>query len=136
MARTKDAGERLPATMRTRSHRPSPEAGAVPRKDADRLPAKARVSLSPGEMLRELRELHGMTQNELAKASGIDQPVISAMEHGRVALGVERAKKLAGVLKVHPAVLVFSDWEEASGEARGRPVARAPVARRGRAKAA
>jgi transcriptional regulator with XRE-family HTH domain len=99
------------------------------------------VSLTPGEMLRELRELHGMTHNEPAKASGIDQPVISATEHGRVALGIERAKKLARALEVHPAVLAFPDWDAAPGESSDRPTARRSTARRstarrGRAKAA
>ena len=36
---------------------------------------------------------------------------ISAIENGRVNLGVERAKVLARALQCHPAVLVFPGWE-------------------------
>jgi transcriptional regulator with XRE-family HTH domain len=73
-------------------------------------PAKRRGHLTPGRALKIVRELQEMTQNELASKSGVDQSVISALEHGRVQLGVERAKKLARALRVHPAVLVFADW--------------------------
>lgn len=38
---------------------------------------------------------------------GIPQSTISAIENGRVNLGVERAKLLARALQCHPAVLVF-----------------------------
>jgi len=49
--------------------------------------------------------------NQLAKLTGIPQTTISAIENGRVRLGVERAKVLARALKFHPAVLVFPGWE-------------------------
>ncbi len=52
-----------------------------------------------------------MSQNELAKESGIPQSTISAIENDRVNLGVERAKQLAMALKCHPAVLVFPGWD-------------------------
>ena len=52
-----------------------------------------------------------MSQNDLSKATGISQSTISAIENGRVNLGVERAKVIARVLKCHPAVLVFPGWE-------------------------
>jgi transcriptional regulator with XRE-family HTH domain len=52
-----------------------------------------------------------MSQNELAKVSGIPQSTISAIERERINLGVERAKQLARALKCHPAVLVFPSWD-------------------------
>ena len=55
-----------------------------------------------------------MSQNGLAKLSGIPQSTISAIENERINLGVERAKTLALVLKCHPAVLVFPGWDVAS----------------------
>ena len=73
--------------------------------------AKRTVAVSPGESVRIMRELQEMSQNNLAKASGIPQSTISAIEHGRVNLGVERAKQLARALKCHPAVLVFPGWD-------------------------
>jgi len=79
-------------------------------------PAKPRAKLTPGEAVAMLRELHSMTQGELAEASGIPQPTISAIEHGRASVGVMRAKKLARALKVHPAVLAFADWRDEDGE--------------------
>ncbi len=73
--------------------------------------ARTRVQVSPGESLRILRELQDLSQNELARLTGIAQSTISAMETGRVNLGVERAKVLARALECHPAVLVFPGWE-------------------------
>jgi len=73
--------------------------------------AKRRVDVSPGESVRILRELQGMSQNDLAEASGIPQSTISAIERERINLGVERAKQLARALRCHPAVLVFPGWD-------------------------
>ena len=73
--------------------------------------AKRHVSVSPGESVKIIRELQEMSQNELATASGIPQSTISAIERGRINLGVERAKLLARALKCHPAVLVFPGWD-------------------------
>jgi len=73
--------------------------------------AKKQVDVSPGESVKILRELQGMTQNDLAVESGIPQSTISAIERNRINLGVERAKQLARVLKCHPAVLVFPGWD-------------------------
>lgn len=61
--------------------------------------------------MRILRELQELSQNELARLSGIPQAALSAIENDRVALGVERAKVLARALRCHPAVLVFPGWE-------------------------
>ena len=63
------------------------------------VPARGRVQLSAGEMVRVTRELQEMTQAELAAASGIAQGTISSIEVGRVSLGVERAERLARALK-------------------------------------
>ena len=73
--------------------------------------AKRRVPVSTGESVRIMRELQELSQNQLADLAGIPQSTISAIERGRVNLGVERAKALARALKCHPAVLVFPGWE-------------------------
>lgn len=73
--------------------------------------AKREINVSPGESVRIIRELQGMSQNDLAQASGIPQSTISAIERERINLGVERAKQLARALKCHPAVLVFPSWD-------------------------
>ena len=73
--------------------------------------ARQRVSVSVGESVRVVRELQGLSQNELARRTGISQATISAIENDRVRLGVERAKALAIALRCHPGVLVFPGWE-------------------------
>ncbi len=73
--------------------------------------AKKRVSTSPGESVRILRELQGLSQNELSDLAGIPQSTISSIERQRINLGVERAKVLARALQCHPAVLVFPGWD-------------------------
>ena len=73
--------------------------------------AKKGVDVSVGESVRIVRELQGYSQNELARLTGIPQATISAIEHDRVRLGVDRAKVIATALKCHPAVLVFPGWK-------------------------
>jgi transcriptional regulator with XRE-family HTH domain len=74
-------------------------------------PAKKRIEVSVGESVRILRELQELSQSQLSGLTGIPQGTISAIENGRVNLGVERAKVLARALKCHPAVLVFPGWD-------------------------
>ena len=74
--------------------------------------AKKRIVVSAGESVRIIRELQGLSQNQLAQRTGISQATLSAIENDRVRLGVERAKVLARALKCHPAVLVFPGWED------------------------
>jgi len=73
--------------------------------------AKKTVDVSIGNSVRILRELQELSQNELALLSGIPQSTLSAIEHDKVKLGVERAKVLARALKCHPAVIVFPGWD-------------------------
>jgi transcriptional regulator with XRE-family HTH domain len=60
--------------------------------------AKKAVDVTPGESVKILRELQELSQNELAKLTGIPQSTISAIENDRVRLGVERSKVLARAL--------------------------------------
>ena len=73
-------------------------------------PAKKRIAVSVGESVRIVRELQGLSQNDLAQRTRIPQATLSAIENNRVRLGVERAKVLARALKCHPGVLVFPGW--------------------------
>ena len=73
--------------------------------------SRPRITVSVGESVRIVRELQEMTQNELARLTGIPQSTISAIENNSVNLGVERAKVLARALRCHPAVLVFPGWD-------------------------
>ncbi len=73
--------------------------------------AQVQESVTPGEMLRTLRELQEMSQSELAAQTGLSQSNISALETGARNIGRERALVLAKVLRVHPAVLLFPDFD-------------------------
>ncbi len=73
--------------------------------------ARKTIDVSIGESVRIIRELQGLSQNELAKLTGIPQSTISAIENDRINLGIERAKVLARALRCHPAVLVFPSWD-------------------------
>jgi len=73
--------------------------------------ARRTIDVTPGESVRIIRELQELTQGELASLTGIPQSTISAIERGRINLGVERAKQLARALKCHPSVLVFPGWD-------------------------
>ncbi len=77
----------------------------------DYIEAKKRIEVSVGESVRTIRELQELSQNELALLTGIPQSTLSAIEHDKINLGVERAKILARALKCHPAVLVFPGWD-------------------------
>lgn len=84
---------------------------------SDFKPAEKRIDVTVGESVKIIRELQGMSQNDLSKVSGIPQSTISAIENDRINLGVERAKTLARVLECHPAVLVFPGWNMESAHA-------------------
>ena len=73
--------------------------------------AKTSIEVTVGESVKIIRELQGLSQNDLAKIAGIPQSTISAIENDRVKLGVERAKTLGRALHCHPAVLVFPGWD-------------------------
>lgn len=81
------------------------------------VPVKKYGKLTPGKALKIYRELLGLTQAELAKKSGLKQGTISSLEHDRVVMGIDRAKALAIVLKVHPSTLAFADWDAELGVA-------------------
>jgi transcriptional regulator with XRE-family HTH domain len=73
--------------------------------------ARKTVDVSAGESVRIIRELQGLSQNQVSDLTGIPQSTISAIERDRVNLGVERAKVIARALRCHPAVLVFPGWD-------------------------
>ena len=73
--------------------------------------AKKHISVSVGESVRIMRELQELSQNQLAKLTGIPQATLSSIENNRISLGVERAKTIARALKCHPSVLVFPGWD-------------------------
>lgn len=73
--------------------------------------AKINRSMSPGDMLKVLRELQGLSQKKLSELCGIPQSNISAIESNQRQIGRERALALAKALKVHPAVILFPNFD-------------------------
>jgi transcriptional regulator with XRE-family HTH domain len=89
-------------------------------KKFDFAPERRHATLTPAKSVRLAREFQQMTQHELAKASGVPQPAIAGIESARISLGADRAEKLARALKVHPAVLMWPQWESEVPIADGR----------------
>ena len=56
----------------------------------------------PGAFLAGARYREGITQAQLAEATGIPRRHISEMEHGKRPIGKRTARKLAEALKVDP----------------------------------
>ena len=81
------------------------------RRTEDFVSAKSYSKLSTGEVIRMLRELKGWTQKELAKRSGITETNISLLENERVEIGKRRAEQLAKAFLVHPAIIMFPEYE-------------------------
>lgn len=76
--------------------------------------ARAHAKLSTAEVIRMLRELKGWTQQELAVRSGISASNISLLENDRVEIGKKRAVQLAKAFDVHPAIIMFPEYESGS----------------------
>ena len=73
--------------------------------------AKSHASLSTGEVIRMLRELKGWTQAELARHSSIGVSNISLLENEKIEIGKKRAEQLARAFDVHPAIIMFPEYE-------------------------
>lgn len=79
----------------------------------DFVPAVSHAKLSTGEVIRMLRELKGWTQKDLAKNSGINETNLSLLENDRIEIGKRRAEQLAKAFSVHPAIIMFPEYESA-----------------------
>ena len=77
----------------------------------DFVKARVHVTVTPGEAIKIMRELQSLSQNDLAHITGISQSNLSALENDVRQLGRDRAIVLAKALGVHPAVLLFPDYE-------------------------
>lgn len=58
-----------------------------------------------------LRELKGWTQADLAERSAISTTNISLLENGKIEIGKRRAEQLAKAFDVHPAIIMFPEYE-------------------------
>jgi len=80
-------------------------------KKSEFVPAKPQAKLTTGEVIRLLRELKGWTQNELANRCGISATNISLLENDKVDIGKKRVEQLAKAFDVHPAIIMFPEYE-------------------------
>lgn len=75
------------------------------------VPAKPHARLTTGEVIRTLRELKGWTQAELADRCGVSATNISLLENERVEIGKRRAEQIAKAFGIHPAIIMFPEYE-------------------------
>ncbi len=80
-------------------------------KKNDFLPASPKITVTTGEAIKMLRELKCWTQEELAKRSGINAKNISLLENDKIEIGKKRAESLAQAFGVHPAIIMFPEYE-------------------------
>ncbi|WP_042486140.1 helix-turn-helix domain-containing protein [Sphingomonas parapaucimobilis] len=65
------------------------------------------IAMFPDNRLRELRKAAGLSQTQLAEASGVSQPYISQMENADgTTLDIARMRALSRILKCTPADLL------------------------------
>jgi len=75
------------------------------------VPTKQHAVLTTGEVIKMLRELKGWTQEELAKHCSINAKNISMLENDKVEIGKKRALQIATAFDVHPAIIMFPEYE-------------------------
>lgn len=73
---------------------------------------KRRVMLTPGEVVKELRQKKGWTQSTLSEIVGIAVSNLSNIERNRSRLGEDRAILLAEAFGVKPEFLLFPNGFE------------------------
>lgn len=77
----------------------------------DFVPASPHARVTTGEVIQILRQKKGWTQEELARRSGLHANNISLLENDRVDIGKRRAEQLAKAFGVHPAIIMFPEYE-------------------------
>jgi transcriptional regulator with XRE-family HTH domain len=77
----------------------------------DFVPARSHAHVTTGEVILILREKKGWTQEELARQSKISATNLSMLENGRLDIGKKRAEQLAHAFGVHPAIIMFPEYE-------------------------
>ena len=58
-----------------------------------------------------MREKKGWTQEELARRSKISATNLSMLENDRIEIGKRRAEALAKAFGIHPAIIMFPEYE-------------------------
>ncbi len=77
----------------------------------DFVPAKPHGHVTTGEVIRILRDKKGWTQEELARRSKVFATNLSMLENDRLDIGKKRAEQLAHAFGIHPAIIMFPEYE-------------------------
>jgi len=77
----------------------------------DFVTAQPHARVTTGEVIKILREKKGWTQKELARRCGISPTNLSMLENDRIDIGKRRAEQLARAFGIHPAILMFPEYE-------------------------
>jgi transcriptional regulator with XRE-family HTH domain len=81
------------------------------RPSRDFVSAQPHANLTTGQVIRMLRELKGWTQETLAQRSGISATNLSLLENDKVDIGKKRVEQIARAFDVHPAIIMFPEYE-------------------------
>lgn len=73
--------------------------------------ARPHAHVTTGEVIRILRAKKGWTQEELARRSRISATNLSMLENNRLDIGKKRAEQLAKAFGIHPAIIMFPEYE-------------------------
>ena len=72
------------------------------------------VKTTPGGVIKAFRKNFQITQQELAKVTGIAETNLSAIESNKVEIGVKRAVLIATAFGIDPAIILFPNGYESS----------------------
>ncbi|MGB0452639.1 MAG: helix-turn-helix domain-containing protein [Bacteriovoracaceae bacterium] len=74
--------------------------------------AERTIQISPGEMVKHLREAKEWTQDDLSSYTGIAKIEINAIENDEIEVEKQLSIQLAKALNVHPASIMYADYFE------------------------
>lgn len=75
------------------------------------VPARAHAHVTTGKVIRILRKKKEWTQEELARRCRITATNLSMLENDRLDIGKKRALQIAHAFGVHPAIIMFPEFE-------------------------
>jgi len=102
VSRLTELAEAFTGDLATGAWRLAARAGAVPLQVFFGEPANPSMARKAGETLRELRELAGLTRDELAAALELsDESLLKAVENGTATLSFELILRLSAILARH-----------------------------------
>lgn len=102
ITRATDFAEAITSDLATGAWKLATRAGAVPLQVLFGEPSNPAMAREAGEYLRELRELAGLTRDELAAALELsDESLLKAVENGTATLSFELTLRLSSILARH-----------------------------------